>query len=133
MVFDIHAGSPVPIYRQIIDQARRLIAAGQWQPGDELPSVRSLALQHAINPMTVSKAYGLLEAEGLLARRRGLGMVVAEGPTLARRDRLALLQPVLMAAARQARELNLPTAEALLLFERCLVQPVTTPTDLEPR
>ena len=80
MNFDIDPGLPVPIYRQIVEQVRRQVAGGAWRAGDELPSVRALALQHAINPMTVSKAYSLLEAEGLLERKRGMGMVVADEP-----------------------------------------------------
>jgi DNA-binding transcriptional regulator YhcF (GntR family) len=67
------ASSAEPIYRQIVEQVRRHVASGQWKAGDELPSVRALAQEHAINPMTVSKAYSLLEAEGLLERRRGMG------------------------------------------------------------
>jgi GntR family transcriptional regulator len=77
-LFSIATGSSEPIYRQLIEQVRRLTAAGQLQPGDDMPSVREIAQALALNPMTVSKAYGLLEMEGVLARRRGLGMVVAE-------------------------------------------------------
>lgn len=72
---DPHAG--VPIYRQLLDQVRRLVASGQLKPGAELPSVREVALAHAVNPMTISKAYGMLEAEGLLQRNPGRPMTVA--------------------------------------------------------
>lgn len=54
-----------------------MVASGQLAAGAELPSIRDLALKHAINPMTVSKAYSLLEAEGVLVRRRGKPMAVA--------------------------------------------------------
>jgi len=57
-----------------------MVASGQLAPGSELPSVRELALKHAVNPMTVSKAYTLLEAEGLLERNRGRPMTVANRP-----------------------------------------------------
>jgi GntR family transcriptional regulator len=77
-LFSIATGSPEPIYRQLVEQVRRLSASGQLRPGDEMPSVREIAQALALNPMTVSKAYGLLEMEGVLARRRGLGMIVAE-------------------------------------------------------
>lgn len=119
MDFDIRPQDALPIYRQIVDQLRRWIASGQCQAGEELPSVRTLALAHAINPMTVSKAYSLLEAEGLLERRRGMGMVVA-ARRAAKPQRLELLQPALSAAAQQAAQLGLSHAEALKLFERCL-------------
>lgn len=121
MRFSIQASSVEPIYRQIVEQVRRHVASGLWQAGEELPSVRGLAQEHAINPMTVSKAYSLLEAEGLLERRRGQGMVIA---STRRRGglapRLALLEPTLHAAAQQAAQLNLAAADALALFAQCL-------------
>ena len=76
-LFNIQPTAPEPIYRQIMEQLRRLIASGQLVAGEALPSVREIAGHHAINPMTVSRAYGLLESEGLLERQRGKGMVVA--------------------------------------------------------
>ena len=70
-MFTLDPHSGVPIYRQLLEQVRRLVASGQLKAGSELPSVRDLALAHAVNPMTISKAYSLLEAEGLLQRNRG--------------------------------------------------------------
>ena len=72
---DHHSGQP--IYRQVTEQVRRQILAGQLGEGEQLVSVRDLAAQLKVNPMTISKAYGLLEAEGLLQRRRGIGLFVA--------------------------------------------------------
>ncbi len=122
--FLIHPGSSEPIYRQLMDQLRRRVAAGQWKPGQELPSVRELAAELAVHPMTISKAYSLLEAEGLLLRRRGLSMVIAGQPgarsASASHDREALLLPALHTAARQARELGVGEARALALFKQCL-------------
>lgn len=121
-LFDIQPHQATPIYRQVVEQVQRMVASGQLVPGDELPSVRAVAEAHAVNPMTVSKAYSLLEAQGLLERRRGLGMVVAEGVTPAARpaDRLLLLQPTLDAAARQAAQLGIEPAAVLAAFERTL-------------
>lgn len=76
-MFTLDPHSGIPIYRQLQEQVRRLVASGQLKVGTELPSVRDLAVTHAVNPMTVSKAYSLLEAEGLLQRNRGLPMTVA--------------------------------------------------------
>ena len=119
----IQASSAEPIYRQISQQLRRLIASGRLAPGEELPSVRDVAGAHAINPMTVSRAYGQLEAEGLLERRRGKGMVVAaqRGRAPSADRRLQQLQPQLDELARQARELGLP-AEAVLERLRVLLE-----------
>jgi GntR family transcriptional regulator len=118
MFFDINPSAAVPIYRQIIDQVRRMIASGQFKPGDELPSVRNVAAKHSVNPMTVSKAYGLLEAEGLVSRLRGQGMVIAERQPVSNvQDRLELLRPSLQSAALHARQLQIPVKDALALFK----------------
>lgn len=111
----IRPGAAEPIYRQIVEQLRRLIASKQLASGEPLPSVRDVASQHAINPMTVSRAYGLLELEGLLERQRGKGMVVAASRRRLQTDdrRLEQLEPGLTDIVRQARELGL--ADRLVL------------------
>ena len=111
----IRPGAAEPIYRQIVEQLRRLITSNQLPAGDLLPSVREVAGHHAINPMTVSRAYGLLELEGLLTRQRGKGMVVSPSRRRAQTDdrRLAHLEPKLEDIARAARELGL--ADRLVL------------------
>jgi GntR family transcriptional regulator len=121
-LFSVNTGAGEPIYRQLMDQVRRLIAAGQLAPGDSLPSVRDVAETFAVNPMTVSKAYSLLEAAGVLARQRGVGMVVAQGtPTAQGMDsRLNLLRPTLEKAALEAAQLEIPAEEALALFAKLL-------------
>lgn len=105
----IQPAAPEPIYRQIGEQIRRLIAGGQLAPGTVLPSVREVAAAHAINPMTVSKAYSQLEAEGVLERLRGKGMAVAAGHADADAgdSRWALIDDALDAVVRQAGELEL--------------------------
>jgi GntR family transcriptional regulator len=120
-LFSIATGSPEPIYRQLVEQVRRLTASGQLRPGDEMPSVREIAQALALNPMTVSKAYGLLEMEGVLARRRGLGMVVADSAAPAgKADILGLLRPTLERAAVEARQLELDSDTVLSLFATIL-------------
>jgi GntR family transcriptional regulator len=121
-LFSIATGSAEPIYRQLVEQARRLVAGGQLAAGDEMPSVREVAQALAVNPMTVSKAYSLLEMEGVLARRRGLGMVVAGEPSRRRSadERLALLRPTLERAAHEARQLELDPETVLALFNKIM-------------
>ena len=111
----IQPSAPEPIFRQIAAQVRRLIASRQLAPGELLPSVRDVAEFHAINPMTVSRAYSLLEAEGLLERLRGKGMAVSsmQGRPASPDQRLELLDPQLRAVARQAEELELPASLVL--------------------
>jgi GntR family transcriptional regulator len=122
LIFSINTGSSEPIYRQLVEQVRRRIAAGQLVAGQEIPSVRELAQTLAVHPMTVSKAFSLLEAQGLLERRRGLSMVVAAQHTQARpsASRVELLRPSLEKAASESRQLELTSAQVLKLFQQIL-------------
>ena len=78
MLLEIDHHSGVPIYRQIKDQVREQIMAGQLKEGEQLVSVRELAAQLKVTPVTISKAYSAMEAEGLLERRRGIGLFIAK-------------------------------------------------------
>lgn len=122
LLFSINPGSPEPIYRQLVEQLRRRIASGQLVAGQEIPSVRELAQALAVHPMTISKAFGLMEAEGLLERRRGLPMVVAaqHQRAMGTRSRIELLRPTLEKAAAEARQLELPPDQVLALFKALL-------------
>ena len=122
LLFSINPGSAEPIYRQLVEQLRRRIASGQLVAGQEIPSVRELAQALAVNPMTVSKAFGLMEAEGLVERRRGLPMVVAQQhqKAMKTRGRVELLRPALEKAAAEARQLELPPDQVLALFKALL-------------
>lgn len=123
MHFDIIPTAPTPIYRQIVEQVHRMVASSQLRPGDYLPSVRAVALHNAINPMTVSKAYSLLETEGLVTRVRGLGMVIAQARGKSgKQEKAAMLRPALDAAASMARQLGLSDFDAIALFQSCLTQ-----------
>jgi len=110
--FHFNPQAPEPIYRQLAAQVRRLIASGQLGEGDELPSVRAIAAVHAVNPMTVSKAYALLEAEGLLQRNRGAAMTIA--PAVQQpADPLTLIEPAIAQLVEQARQLRLSREQVL--------------------
>ena len=114
-MFVLKPQSGIPIYRQLLEQVRRMVASGQLAPGTELPSVRELAIQHAVNPMTVSKAYSLLEAEGLLERNRGRPMTVANRPKNAAQlsRRLQQVRPLLEQTVLAAKQLELSEADLL--------------------
>ncbi len=81
LIYLINAQSGVPIYRQIMDQTTHAIVTGVLQADQLMPSVRSLASHLQINPMTISKAFSNLENEGVLIRKRGVGMLVASNQT----------------------------------------------------
>ena len=120
-LFIVHASSGVPIYRQLVDQVEALVAGGRLRPGDVVPSVRQVAAALGVNPMTVSKAWSRLEADGVLDRDRGRGMVVAarrEAVSLA--DRRAEVQPLVDRAVTHALHLGLTPAQLLALVRESL-------------
>ena len=119
-MFILNPQSGTPIYRQLTDQVRRLVASGRLAPGDALPSVRDLAREHAVNPMTISKAYSLLEAGGLLEHNRGKPMTVsARAARLAAGGkRLAQIEPQVAQLALAARQLQIDRRQVVELLER---------------
>ena len=76
---DIRWNDRDPIYRQLYDRFLELILEGVFEDGDPLPSVRQIAAEQRINHITISKSIKLLVDEGLVEKRRGLGMFVCEG------------------------------------------------------
>lgn len=120
-LFIVHASSGVPIYRQLVDQVEALVAGGRLRPGDVVPSVRQVAAALGVNPMTVSKAWSRLEANGMLDRDRGRGMVVAarrEAVSLA--DRRVEVQPLVDRAVTHALHLGLAPAQLLAMVRESL-------------
>ena len=90
-IFDVDAKSPTPIYAQLDRSIRAAIATGELKRGSQLPTVRQLAVDLAVNANTVAKLYAQLERDGILETRRGVGTFVRESPspqaTKARRER----------------------------------------------
>ncbi len=113
--FQVLPTSGVPIYRQIMDQVRNQVAAGRLKPGDLLPSVRTVAEHLEVNHMTVSKAYSLLEREGVLELMRGKGMRIrqAAAEEESMEQRISEIEPLLKNVAVAAWQLNLPPEQVL--------------------
>ncbi|HHW18575.1 MAG TPA: GntR family transcriptional regulator [Firmicutes bacterium] len=78
MLIVLDNSSPVPLYKQIVEQIRARILKGELQPGEPLPSIRQLASDLLTSVITTKRAYQELEAEGLIQTRPGLGTFVAE-------------------------------------------------------
>jgi GntR family transcriptional regulator len=117
----IDPSSGVPVYRQLMDQVRFLIASGRLAPGDPLPSTRSLSAELGVNPMTVSKAYGYLERDGVVERRPGRPLVVAAFRAKPLRDQKEdRLRESLTASVNTARQLGVGKEEALKIFGEML-------------
>src|SRR5215469_8512850 len=120
MQLQISSADGVPIYQQIVNQVRHLIAAGRLQPGEELPPLRSLAEQLTINPNTVARAYLELERAGVVTKRHGSGTYVSGNVSpLPQREKLKVLRPRVDALLVEAAHLNLELGEVVdLMRER---------------
>lgn len=80
--WQVEYNSGIPVYRQIINQACAAVAAGTFQPGDQLPTIRALSGRLNVNPNTVAKAYRELELKGVIVSERGSGSFIqAQSPT----------------------------------------------------
>jgi len=124
--FEIHPSSGLPIYRQIMDQVRALVASRRLDAGDLLPSIRQLAADLDVNMMTVSKAYARLEVEGVLERDRGRGMRVrATRPTATAAERQRELAPLVDALATRAMQLGLSENQVISLVRHELKERAT--------
>ena len=118
MDITINMADGVPIYRQIVNQIKYLVASGLLQPDEELPPIRTLALQLKVTPNTIVKAYGELETAGVLHKRRGSGTYVSEGrQQMARRERQRIIEQRIDALLAEAHQLNF-TAEEILQMIR---------------
>ena len=132
LTLDRHNG--VPAYRQIIDQVRFQVASGVLDAGSELPSTRALSAELGINPMTVSKAYGLLERDGVVERRPGKPVVVRAQPQdEADAGREEELRRALAPAVSIARQLGLGRDEIQAVLDALLAAPETTEPEGESR
>lgn len=121
MLIVVDPNSGVPVYRQIIEQIRFQVLSGVLQPGDELPSTRALSQELGLNPMTVSKSYGILGEEGVLDHRPGLPLVVSSrNGDAVERERLDQLESVLEPAITAARQLGINASKAVGVFRRML-------------
>jgi GntR family transcriptional regulator len=119
MLFQINFRSGKPVYLQLADQVKAAAASGALQPGEPLPSIRPLAETLRVNRNTVAKAYGELEAQGVIETIQGKGSVLRAGAQPLRKDarRRALAESVDEAVV-QAHHLQVGRAELLALVEQ---------------
>ena len=107
----ISQADPRPMYLQIIEQVRRRIAVGDWQPGEEIPSIRALAAETHVSVITIKRAYLELERDGVIVTRQGRGTFVADNVELSQNLREQELDAHLGKAIAVGRELGLSVAE----------------------
>jgi GntR family transcriptional regulator len=131
----INLSDGVPIYRQIVNQVKYLVASGLLQPGEELPPIRTLALQLKVTPNTIVKAYGELEISGVIHKRQGSGTFVSDSrPQLAVRERRRVIEQRIDALLAEAHQLNFTADEILkMVRERKTAMDETTADPIEAR
>ena len=117
MQLHISSADGVPIYLQIVNQVKHLVAAGRLEPGDEIPPIRVLAQQLLVNPNTVARAYLELERAGIVTKRHGSGTYVAEARApLPQREKIKILAPRADTLLMEARHLDVDFPDVVKLL-----------------
>jgi GntR family transcriptional regulator len=118
---NIDPSNGLPIYMQIVQQIKTSVAMGRLQPEDPLPSVRQLAVELAVNPNTVARAYLDLEIEGVIYKRQGAGTFVSsQGVRVSKNERRKVLSELIEKALVEGINLGLDEEELRETFERVL-------------
>jgi GntR family transcriptional regulator len=119
MFVHLNPNSGMPIYRQLFQQLRQRIASGQLAAEEQMPSVRDLSAELKINLLTVAKVYQLLESEGLVETRRGLGTFVLNGhATRSQALKRKLIADAVAQVVAEAQHLDLEEGEVIKLIEQ---------------
>ncbi len=120
MWFHIDPASGTPIYLQLVEQVKQAVAGGVLKAGQRLPATRDLAIELAINPNTVVKAYQALEREGVVELPRGKGAFVASRTVSSTGNGSALLRPTVERLVAEAYRLGLSDSEVLSVVRESL-------------
>jgi GntR family transcriptional regulator len=122
-IFTVDPRSGVPLYLQLIEQVKRAVALGTLIPGEQLPTVKALALELTINPNTVARVYRELERDGVIDTSPGRGSFVrTDGSAQLEGRRMAddVAQQTLADAIREARSLGLGRRDVEAIVQRLL-------------
>ncbi len=118
MQLAIDSSSGTPIYLQIVNQVKYVVAAGRLAPGEELPPIRTLAEQLLINPNTVARAYLELQRAGVVVKRHGAGTFVADHPpSVSKSQRQKVLGERADVLLSEARQLGVSFEEVIELLQ----------------
>jgi len=108
----------VPIYLQIVNQIKYLVASGRLSSGDELPPIRALAEQLVVNPNTVARAYRELEVSGVVEKRRTAGTYISDSASpLATVERVRIISERLDSLLTEARQMGFSTEQLVALLQ----------------
>lgn len=119
MQIHITTSDGVPIYLQVVNQVKYLVAAGRLKAGEELPPIRSLAEKLVVNPNTIARAYRELENAGIVEKRRTAGTYVSDqGSPLARRERIKILADRIDQLLAEAAQMGVTLEEVIKLMQQ---------------
>ncbi|MES2790398.1 MAG: GntR family transcriptional regulator [Planctomycetota bacterium] len=119
MQIHISANDGIPIYLQIVNQIKYLVASGRLAPGEELPPMRVLADRLLINPNTVARAYRELENVGIVEKRRTAGTYVStQKSPLARSEQIKIINERLDALLAEARQMDITFEDVVKLAQQ---------------
>lgn len=119
MQIHITASDGVPIYLQVVNQVKYLVAAGRMVAGEELPPIRTLAETLMVNPNTIARAYRELEVAGIVEKRRTAGTYVSDqGSPLAKRERMKILTERVDQLLAEAGHMNVSLDEIQKLVQQ---------------
>jgi GntR family transcriptional regulator len=134
MNINIDPTDGVPIYRQIANQVRYMVASGLLLADEELPPIRVLAQQLRVTPNTVVKAYDELERAGVIHKRRGAGCFVSATPSkLADTEKQRILEQRIDALLLEAHQLDVDDATLLELLQERMARLQAPPTTRKER
>jgi GntR family transcriptional regulator len=123
MIIRLESASGRPLYQQIVDQVKQMVAAGSLREGDRLPTVRELSAQLIVNPNTVAHAFQQLEREKVIETRRGLGSFIASTSTgLSHAERVRIVAAHIDRALVEAYHVSIGAEELRRIFEERLAE-----------
>ena len=134
-IFTVDPHSGVPIYLQLIEQVKRSVALGVLTAGEQLPTVKQLALDLTINANTVGRVYRELERDGVIETSPGRGSFVRDNGGVGRATRAAsdVAAAALDTAVREAKSIGIGADDAVALFRKALARWYPGSHDLENR
>ncbi len=122
MFTELDFRSHVPIYTQLVDRVKHLVASGVLEPGDQLPTVRQMAAELRVNFNTIARAYRILDEEGVISTQQGRGTYVLEPipPEKASRLRSAALEGMTKSFLEHAHQVGFSTDEVAMLLDELI-------------
>lgn len=106
-----------PVYLQITDKIVKSVLSGEYKPGEQIPSVRQLALDAAVNPNTVQHAFAELESEGIVESKGTLGRFVTEDSEIIENTRKKTAEKIVKDFVNNINDLSIPKSQAIEMIE----------------